>query len=1556
MCLWNGSAQNITLDGSEVGVTYTLYKDGAATTNQQLASTQGQTIIFSVSAPGVFTVQASNSAGTATMSGSAFIASNITDLTTTSGCLSSKKVTFSTNGALAFAKGAGLKVEGTGMALTQDPADLEAVMSTEGVYTISLYAPNGSVCKSWNYTVSGTKTVQAVAGECGQFRLLNPTAGVSYSVTPGTASQVSSSTAEIVYKATASGTYTISDPNCGVVGTISVTIPDGKETLDKNGQTECAASGNKIYLDNLQMGVTYQMLRDGVTVGTNGPVTSTTTPFAWTADQAGTYTFRAEAGGCSQDLSLVYTVNAMPTTAYTVSSVCDGASNSISLSSSEKDVNYYLYKEGSATPVDTRVGTGTQLNFFGISDAGVYNVVAKCDISDAGMQMTGTVTIPAKYEILKGTSCAGNNITVTLTGSQTGITYQLYRDATAVGTAQAGNGGALTFAVNSAQAGAYTVKASGTNICDVTMAGVYTVGTSPAVVDVTAPACNTLQLSTTEVGVTYTIYKDGAKTTQTISGNGSSQTITLSGSGVYTVKAKCGTGTEYEMNGSVTVDDDLDGTIKITSNGISGCAGDDNTHITTDRAQAGVTYYLYKLKDGGDANNTGDYVEATAADATTLSFTTTNTDPVTFFVSGAGVYKVKAVSKSSCADSKFLTGTFEVLDLGSATIGNVGVCADAVQANKHAKLHVQNAEYGVTYTLMDNVTKTEVAGISSVTATNNSGDVYFDLNPGLSAGVYYVKATRNSCSVTADISGLYTVTDGQTRKMVLDGGIDSDKLCKGGFYSFGLDGVTGGVTYTLMRTFGGIEYTMETLYADATTTAPKYFSPMSEPGTYWVKADIACETISGSFYVNDSKAPDVTLVETGTVCTTSGVYKIVLKNYSADCTYTLYKDGVAQAATYSAGFTVTQSGVYTVEAVSKQGCGTSANVPGNSVTVVMAPQTNGMQIKTTTTQCETQVILTGAQQGVEYYLYVKDPVTGDAKQVGARALANAAGVVTFEGSLSAPTDEDITYYVMAEPASAIGDCKVDVPGSFTIHKKPVALPKNPQSYTYCGTAGSTIVLTGVNVNHTYTLYDNATDLPVQTRSVVSASGTIEFKNDAVGTSVGIPEGVYYVKSKNQDGCESEKGQLITITKIDYNPAVTSNLQEVQGQKQELCMAVDGAKHYDVNIFFKLPSETGYNFTVRVASNGVDKSITVADGLASGIITESQPNQEYIFDFVPKDYNLVAGDVTITVDVQDNMDGCAAQSFTFSVLPTPTKPNITSWNSEQTNTYVCEGDEVKLTASSSSPDNSPVTYKWFTDSKLNQSVSSEAIYTFAATAQGGVPRVVDGVTYYVQTYYAVAYNTNCQSEATAQEVLVKKDPTALKIDPTDRRWSLCEDSDPVSLDEYYSGTSKYFLVGDNQNEECEITMVKNGTPVLDPQVFTPTGIDWAKAAALGALSCADAQGKPVANIAVTPGTNGTTTYTIRGRSAECEEFFYVDGEFTVNSKKSIGEYGIYADACYCTNEPITIQGYPSVISEQEINNGYSGVLYADGVLLDDYPENDGWDWQYTFSPVSIQMNR
>ena len=100
---------------------------------------------------------------------------------------------------------------------------------------------------------------------------------------------------------------------------------------------------------------------------------------------------------------------------------------------------------------------------------------------------------PAVYTVSTGgTICGSTGIDITLSGSQSGVYYQLYNGASTVGSAVSGTGGAIDFGTYTG-AGSYTVIGTYiTSGCPATMAdtSVITVDPAPSIVSTSIYVCN----------------------------------------------------------------------------------------------------------------------------------------------------------------------------------------------------------------------------------------------------------------------------------------------------------------------------------------------------------------------------------------------------------------------------------------------------------------------------------------------------------------------------------------------------------------------------------------------------------------------------------------------------------------------------------------------------------------------------------------------------------------------------------------------------------------------------------------------------------------------------------------------------------------------------------------------------------------------------------------------------------------------------------------------------------------------------------------------------------
>ena len=204
-------------------------------------------------------------------------------------------------------------------------------------------------------------------------------------------------------------------------------------------------------------------------------VCATALPYVWNNSSftgGGVYTVTlVNLAGCDSLAKLFLDVAA----AINIQTVTGGGSYTIGgsgvpvgLSSSENGVNYRLYADGSSVGAVV-AGTGGSISFGNQLQGGVYSVVATTFVCSRTMSGTATVSIvsgpPAVFTVTgSGTYCAGGTgIPVGLSGSQTGINYQLQRinGTVNVGSVVAGTGTAISFGLQTVAAD-YSVLATNT--------------------------------------------------------------------------------------------------------------------------------------------------------------------------------------------------------------------------------------------------------------------------------------------------------------------------------------------------------------------------------------------------------------------------------------------------------------------------------------------------------------------------------------------------------------------------------------------------------------------------------------------------------------------------------------------------------------------------------------------------------------------------------------------------------------------------------------------------------------------------------------------------------------------------------------------------------------------------------------------------------------------------------------------------------------------------------------------------------------------------------------
>jgi gliding motility-associated-like protein len=449
-------------------------------------------------------------------------------------------------------------------------------------WTITLPSPLPyGACTAKTYdevtiTVSAAPFVSAGADQTictGGTAKLTASGGVSYYWSTGQTG------ASINVSPTVNTTYSVTivdAQDCSASDDVQVLIDQlALYSVSSSATTYCSgSSGVSITLSGSESGVNYQLLKNGSADGT--ALAGTGSSLTWPNKTAGTYTVQATkaATGCTKTMtgSATITQNSLPTQ-YSLpasASYCSNTSGTtVTLSGSENGTNfqYQLYKNGSAEG-SAITGTGSALSWAN-KTAGVYTVITTNTITGCTQTMSGSTTVtqltaPTAYNVTgTGNYCqSSGGSTVSLSGSENNVNYQLKKDGLAFGAVKAGNGSALTWTGQTT--GTYTIQATNaTNACFVSMnnSAVISEVPLPSIFVLSGPTSYcagasgvTLTLSGSQTGMSYSLLKNGT-VISTMSGTNSALAWTEMKAGTYTVQASTTTpiSCPVTMSGSVVV-------------------------------------------------------------------------------------------------------------------------------------------------------------------------------------------------------------------------------------------------------------------------------------------------------------------------------------------------------------------------------------------------------------------------------------------------------------------------------------------------------------------------------------------------------------------------------------------------------------------------------------------------------------------------------------------------------------------------------------------------------------------------------------------------------------------------------------------------------------------------------------------------------------------------------------------------------------------------------------------------------------------------------------------
>ena len=315
--------------------------------------------------------------------------------------------------------------------------------------------------------------------------------------------------------------------------------------------------GVNISLNGSQQGINYELIKDETTTVSVVSGTGEAFDFGY-FHQQGTYTARAVDGesSCTNVMSGQVDIEVFPLPeSYDLTGekfYCEGGSGtSLTLESSEQNILYELLLNGNATGYQIQ-GTGGAISFVNINTPGSYSVKAINAQTGCDTFMNNTVTVqevpePEVYLFTgNGIYCEGSEgADLTLTGSQTGVAYNLLKDGELTNFSLTGTGDSLYF-VNITEEGNYAVKAvNDTASCEVMMEGSIELEEQPSPEaynlsgdDYLCPGGQALiRLEGSEIGTNYKLYRNGANLNNSREGTGESLEFIVNQPGTYTIIA-----------------------------------------------------------------------------------------------------------------------------------------------------------------------------------------------------------------------------------------------------------------------------------------------------------------------------------------------------------------------------------------------------------------------------------------------------------------------------------------------------------------------------------------------------------------------------------------------------------------------------------------------------------------------------------------------------------------------------------------------------------------------------------------------------------------------------------------------------------------------------------------------------------------------------------------------------------------------------------------------------------------------------------------------------------
>jgi hypothetical protein len=526
--------------------------------------------------------------------------------------------------------GAGNSISGTGTTGTVTWGAAFSGSATVSVVANGCNGPSSSASTTVTVTPSvgtpsftaGATTVCQDAADETYTATATTTTGITYSVSPGTAGTIGSSTGIMNWSSTFSGTATITASAAGCNGpktanrVVTVTPTVGTPSFSSGSTSVCQDTSNTyVATASNNTGITYSV--SPVEAGTIG---SSSGIMSWDADFSGTATITATATGCNGPKSANRNVTVTPTVGtptFTAGSttVCqNAATETYTASATDSTSITYSVSPGSAGTIGFFSGSMNWSSTFS-GTATITASAAGCNGPVTGSRVvtvTPTVGTPGTPSPAATTICQASANTAYTTSATNATSYTW--SVTGAGNSISGTGttGTVTWGAGFSGSATVSVVANGCNGPSSSASTTVTVTPSVGVPNFTAGATALCQdaanitytaTAANTTGITYSVLPIGAGV---IGSSNGIMNWDADFSGIATITASAaGCNGPLTINRVVTITQTV-GTPNFTAGATTLCQdAADTTYTATATTTSGITYLVSPVEAGTINSSTG---------------------------------------------------------------------------------------------------------------------------------------------------------------------------------------------------------------------------------------------------------------------------------------------------------------------------------------------------------------------------------------------------------------------------------------------------------------------------------------------------------------------------------------------------------------------------------------------------------------------------------------------------------------------------------------------------------------------------------------------------------------------------------------------------------------------------------------------------------------------------------------------------------------------------------------------------------------------------------------